>query len=143
MNTNRGFTLIEVMVVVAIIAILAAIAIPNYNDYLTRSRTAEPASVLSDARVLMEQFFQDNRAYGTAGVCGASAAAPQNANFTYSCVLGNPPQSYVWTATGQGPMRGFVYTIDQLNARTSTIGGGAAWPARALVNCWITSRNGC
>lgn len=143
MKASHGFTLIEVMIVVVIVAILVAIAIPNYADYLTRSRTAEPASVLSDARALMEQYFQDNRAYGDDEVCGATAAAPPNANFTYACTLGDTRQTYTWKATGTGPMAGFQYTINEVNARTSSIAAGAAWPARASVGCWITSRSGC
>ncbi|HTS84956.1 MAG TPA: prepilin-type N-terminal cleavage/methylation domain-containing protein, partial [Usitatibacter sp.] len=57
----RGFTLIEVMIVVAIIAILAAIAVPSYQDYVTRGRIIEATGGLGDARNKMEQYFQDNR----------------------------------------------------------------------------------
>ena len=62
-RTQRGFTLIELMVTVAIIAVLAAIAVPNYRDYVTRGKLVEASAGLSDARVKMEQYFQDNRTY--------------------------------------------------------------------------------
>ncbi len=73
-----GFTLIEVMIVVAIIAILASIALPSYNDYVRRGQIQEAFGYLSDSRVKMEQYFQDNRNYGTAspGACPPVAFPP-------------------------------------------------------------------
>lgn len=141
----QGFTLIELMIVVAIISILAAIAIPNYNDYIIRSKITEAVGTLSDVRVRMEQYFQDNRFYnadGSAGdtTCGNVVQAA-TANFTFACVSANSGQSYVWTATGRGSMTGFSYTITQNNVRTTTIAAGAAWPAVAQ-NCWVTNRGG-
>jgi len=75
-SNHSGFTLIELMVVVAIVAILAAVALPAYNDYVTRSKLTDAVTGLSDFRVRMEQFYQDNRRYdgGGLGGCGAAAA---------------------------------------------------------------------
>lgn len=146
MKSSRGFTLIEVMIVVAILGLLAAIAIPQYNDYVIRSRIPEAVSTLSDARVRMEQFFQDNRNFNGDGLaatvtCGVSFTA--TTNFTYACVAANSGQAYTVTATGRGPMNGFSYVVTQANARSSSIAAGAAWPAQTQSNCWITSRSGC
>ena len=55
--------MIEVMIVVAIVAILAAIALPNYADYVKRGKIIEATSALSDLRTRYEQFFLDNRTY--------------------------------------------------------------------------------
>ncbi len=81
----HGFTLIEVMVVVAIVGILAAIALPSYADYVRRSKIIEATRGLSDFRTRMEQFFLDNRTY----VGGCAVAKPVvQANvktFTFTC----------------------------------------------------------
>src|SRR4029077_18976538 len=63
----RGFTLLEVMIVCVIVAVLAAIALPNYGDYVKRGKIIDATSKLSDARVHLEQWFQDNRTY--VGAC--------------------------------------------------------------------------
>jgi type IV pilus assembly protein PilE len=145
MKKSSGFTLIELMVVVAIIGILAAIAMPNYNDYITRSKVTEAVASLSDARVRMEQYFQDNRYYNTDGTaataCAPTVTVAATANFTFACLASANGQAYVWTATGISSMTGFSYTINQSNARTSAIVAGAAWPV-AAANCWITNKNG-
>ena len=70
----RGFTLLEMLVTVATLAIVAAIALPSYIDYITRSKIVEATSGLNEMRVRLEQFFADNRQYPTA--CLASAAGP-------------------------------------------------------------------
>ena len=74
-----GFTLIEVMITVAVVAILAAVALPNYFDYITRSRIVEAKTNLADMRTRLEQYFLDNRAYpATPGNClriGSRASA--------------------------------------------------------------------
>ncbi|WP_372858232.1 type IV pilin protein [Pseudoalteromonas sp.] len=60
---QQGFTLIELMIAVAIVGIIAAIAVPNYSEYVKRASRAEAASALLDAANKQEQYFVDNRAY--------------------------------------------------------------------------------
>ncbi|WP_213608674.1 type IV pilin protein [Pseudoalteromonas sp.] len=63
MNKQPGFTLIELMIAVAIVGILAAIAVPNYSEYVKRASRAEAAAALLDAANKQEQYFVDNREY--------------------------------------------------------------------------------
>jgi type IV pilus assembly protein PilE len=146
----RGFTLIEIMIVVAIIAILAAIAVPNYADYVTRGRIIEATAGLGDGRNKMEQYFQDNRSYPTA--CQVYPTAPGTTEvqlqalqrFTLSC-SNLAANTYTVTATGTGPMAGFVYTIDQNGVRTTTFSSPAStngWSAASPNTCWVIRKGG-
>lgn len=137
MRYEKGFTLIELMMVVAIIAILSAIAIPSYADYIRRGKITEAVSSLSDIRVRQEQYFQDNRTYANGADCGAVATA--TANFSFSCSA-STATAYVATATGIGSMQGFVYTVDQSNARSTTITGVSGWIGSN--SCWIVNKGG-
>jgi len=143
MKTMNGFTLVEMLVVVAAIGIMAAVAIPNYNDYTTRSKIQEGTSQLADARVKLEQFFQDNRSYTAAALTGgcptAASLASSTTYFNYTCV--NTATTYTVTATGKTSMLGYTYTINQANARTSTI--PTDWLPPGLtnpVNCWVVKK---
>ena len=149
-RTQRGFTLIEVMVTVAIIAILAAIAIPNYRDYVTRGKLVEASAGLSDARVKMEQYFQDNRAY-PGGCVNAPTAPPAGSiqimtlkYFNLTC-SNNTATTYTVTADGINEMAGFTYTIAQDNSKTSafaTTGASKGYTAASPNNCWVFRKGG-
>jgi type IV pilus assembly protein PilE len=144
-NTHRalqiGFTLIEVMVTVAILAILSAIAIPIYTNYVARSEVQNGVQGLALGRTRMEQYFLDNRTYDNGGGCGATMpTTDDNPKFDIECLLSdNTGNTYLITATGQDntSMAGVVYTINQLNARTSNI-TKAGWDTGGSQPCWIT-----
>lgn len=135
---QQGFTLIELMIVVAIIGILAAIAVPAYNEYVLKSKLTEAFTELSTMRVKMEQYFQDNRTY--VGACTAGTVAPLPSGtkyFTYACSdLG--ATTFTVTATGVAAQGtgAFGYTINQSNVRTTTGGWGTS------ASCWIGNKGG-
>jgi len=139
MGKQRGFTLIELMIVVAVLGILAAIGYPSYTDYLRRGYIAEATSSLADWRARLETYYLDNRNYGTAGACGV--AAPGGKYFGYTCATDG--QSYTLTAnggTGNGSMTGFVYTINNQNVRATTISGVSGW--NGSFTCWVVKKGG-
>ncbi len=141
MKQSRGFTLIELMVVVIVVAILSAIAIPSYSDYVRRGKITEAISGLSDMRVKMETFFQDNRTYVGSCVAGTVAPVPTaTANFTFAC-SGQSTTGYLVTATGIASMAGFTYTVDQSNSKTTTLAASTTWSGTGS-SCWVIRKDG-
>jgi len=144
---NAGFTLIELMIVVAVVGILAAVAYPLYTDYVRRSRITEATSTMNDMRVRMEQYFQDNRTYANAGACGV-ADPPFNAaesSFQVLCA-GADANGYTLNANGNGAkgMGAFQYrlVVNAGGVTRSTIGVPADWAVPAPNTCWATRKGG-
>jgi len=116
-----GFTLIEVMIVVAIVAILAAVAYPAYTSHIRRGYRAAAQSYLMDLAQKQTQHLLDNRAYA-ATEAALNATAPTDVNKTYDISIGvaaGPPPEFTITAAPKGTMAGDVtLTINQAGAKT-------------------------
>jgi type IV pilus assembly protein PilE len=148
---NRGFTLLEVMITVAIVGILAAIALPSYNDYVTRSKILDATSKLGDLRSQMEKYFMDNRTYLSNGVCAVAdgATAPMNkynndpsSTFQVSCP-GPTATTYSLQAVGMASkgMSGFEYRINQANDKVTQGLPPSGWSGSGNP-CWVTRKDG-
>ncbi len=149
MLKNRGFTLIEVLIVVAIIGILSAIAVPAYTDYVQRGKLSEAHATLADLRVKMEQWFQDSRTYLNAGGTACGVAMPSTAQgikyFTFSCA--GTAATYTITAAGQTAqgLEGISFTVNESNVKTTTVTAGSAMAAAgytANASCWVIKKGG-
>lgn len=108
---DRGFTLIELMVVVVIIGILAGVAYPSYKNYILKGRRAAAQAFLMDAAQRQQQYFLDNRTYAASlsalfGTATEAAAVPSEVSPYYGTPIvattAGPPPTFLITATPQG-----------------------------------------
>jgi len=124
------------------------------TDYVKRAKITEATSALSDMRVKMEQYYQDNKNYGSSGgtTCATDATASKwngfstGDYFTVTCQTktgsgDTSGQSYTLTATGKtGTLTdGHVYTIDQDGSKKTTQYKGSA----VTASCWLTKSTSC
>lgn len=133
---QRGFTLIELMMTVAVVALLATIALPSYNSYVTRSRVPAGLEALGSHAMRMEQSFQDTGNYGTSS---CRLAVPAAANFSLTCGLTGSGSGFTTTATGSGPLAGYTYTIDH-NGTRRTVAHPNGVPS---TDCWSIKGGTC
>ena len=140
-TTDSGFSLIELMIVVAIVGILAAISYPSYRDYMRRTHRTEGTSALADIAAREEKFFSDNNTYttsfGTDGLnmaAGAPVATLETQHQYYSiaiaaCGAGTIATCFVTTATAQKDQADdascATISLDNTGNKTGT-----------TTNCW-------
>ena len=151
-RANMGFTLIELMIVVAVIGILSAIAFPSYNEYVAKSRRTEARTILLEASQWMERHYSENFRYdtNTAGTAIADifppnlARSPRDTGGAYTiAVSAAAARTYTLTATrvAGGPMASdkcgnFQITNTGVKGNTgfSTSSFGSA--SAAAIACW-------
>ena len=123
-SASAGFTLIEVMITVAIIGILAMVALPSYRDYILRGHLVDASNGLATIRAQMERHFQDNRSYATVGTfttpCAAAAATRTFNLFVVSCSGTPTATAFTLQAVGSGNVNGFTFTITEADVRATT-----------------------
>jgi len=149
MLPHKGFSLIELLVVITVIGIVAAFALPAYTDYVRRGKITEATSTLADLRVKMEQFFQDNRNYNNPGTGviappNCPVAVPTLKYFAITCpTLTATTYTVQAQALANLDISGVAYTIDQTNTKatdvtSSTTMANAGWTGNS--SCWVTKK---
>ena len=127
-STSRGFTLIELMITVAIIALLAAVAYPAYTEHLRKSRRAEAQSLMMNVALRQQQFLLDTRAYA-ANLAALQVATPSSLAPYYDVAL----------ALGTGAVPGFTVTATPRGAQVGDKCGVLSLDqhgTKSPDNCW-------
>jgi type IV pilus assembly protein PilE len=145
MHRRKGFTLIELMIVVAVIAILAAVALPSYTDYITRSKLVEAHTHLADLRVKMEQRFQDARTY-VGGPCAPTGGGAADVKyFQFSCNPVPDANTFALRADGLNDLEGIRFTVNESNVRMTVVTGGSKMATKGYIGsgtCWVKRKGG-
>ena len=135
MRKIRGFTLIEVMIVVAVVAILAAIALPSYNDSVRKSRRAQAKTDMLELVQVLERTYTTDRSYTRYSSLSAPLnQSPREGTARYAIAISDvSATTYTLTATPQGAQandtRCGTLTINQMGVKT--ISGTAT-----VADCW-------
>lgn len=130
---QAGFSLVELMVALAIAAVIAAFALPAYRDHTLRSYLPEMSSSLQLSALRLEQYYQDHRSYLKGTDCGVTL--PSSEHFAYTCTSPEDGQSFLITATGLAAMAEFSYTINH-QGQTRTVLLPERW-GKTPSNCWV------
>ncbi len=124
-----GFTLIELMIVVAIIGILAAIAVPSYSEYVIRSKRADAKAALLQIQLTEEKWRANHTTYGTLADTGASDTSPDG---HYTIAISGIPTATTYTVTATPKFTDTkcgVLGINQAGVKTKT-------GTDSVENCW-------
>jgi len=133
---SRGFTLVELMIVVAVIAVLAAIALPSYQNYMMRARRADGREMLQRIASAQERFYTNRMRYTadltTAAGLNLGTAVSEAGHYNVAAVIAGDGQSYTITATPQG-----VQATDACaNLTVNNVGARGYSGSNSNGSCW-------
>jgi type IV pilus assembly protein PilA len=147
-QVQQGFTLIELMIVIAIVGILAAIALPAYQDYTVRAKMSEPMARLAEAKTTIAEAFSANAAVPATGASGLNTTGTAIiGTLTYTNSSGNPIIAVSVdasvlpgkTAVHWFSLSGLTNPVDGTitwKCKPTATGGGTAMPIKWLpANC--------
>jgi type IV pilus assembly protein PilE len=122
MTTSRGFTLIELMIVLVIAAILAAVAIPSYRDSVIKGNRRAAQSAMMDIVNRQQEFFVANRTYATTAQIAICQNPPPEVSAHYTCAItldAGPPPGFTVTMTAiDGQTRDGNISVDSVGRKT-------------------------
>lgn len=133
---GNGFTLIELMITVAVVGILTMIALPSYRDYVKRGKLTEAFNQMSACALNFGQYYQDNRTYATITLATTCPATP---NFTYTLPSATATTYTLQATASTSAVSGFTFTLTDQGVRATTA-APSGWPTNAT--CWVSSRSG-
>ena len=143
---SRGFSLVELMVVIAIMGVLAAIVVPNYSEHIKRGKLTDAVNELAQLRLAMERAFQNTGTYAGTGTDPCAVSMPTGKYFTFTCTSASSPPTYTLTAKnigsqGLGAAESYKYTINEGGVMQTAAYAGTTFDTPK--SCWWIHQNDC
>jgi len=132
----RGVTLLELMIVVVIIGIMAAIAYPNYRDFAARAKRNEAKAILLEIAQNQERFYLQNSTYGTLSQLGYAGDTITTDTVSYDVTIAPPPDASNFTAVATFKLGG----SEAAKCLTFTVDGRGSQTSLPDTTCWTTAR---